>query len=543
MVPALLRLDGCADATQTASMESSSSFRIQKMAEPINPTATGDDDEEQPHKAQADRIVELVWKENVTLFQDQYGDPYARLKNGEHWEIHRLRGRHFRRWLCRLLWQAEHKAPNANAIISALAVLEGKSCFECPCFPLENRTARDDVAIYYDLTNENWEVVKITAGGWEVMKTPPILFRRHAHEQPQVTPVRGGSVELLLPFLNLAEPRFVMLLLVYLVTCLIPGIPHPVPVFHGPQGSAKTTLARMLRLLVDPSSMGTLSLPTTNAELAQQLSHHWFAFFDNVTSLPGWASDALCRGVTGDGFSKRELYSDDDDVIYAFQRCIGLNGINLAAQKPDLLDRALLFRLERIPKESRKSEEDLWEAFMKARPLILGGMFDALSTAMQMRGKIRLAEMPRMADFAHWGCSIAEAMGFSQAEFLAAYFANIGQQHEEVVQENVVAAAIMAFTEGGKTWEGTASELLNALCGIAEAEKIDTHSKWWPKAPNSLSRRLNEVRTNLAEVGIVVELLHDSSGRRCIRITRERKGTDDTGDVSGRSSPSLLPDL
>src|SRR3989344_9246714 len=121
MVPALLRLDGCADATQTASMESSSSFRIQKMAEPINPTATSDDDEEQPHKAQADRIVELVWKENVTLFKDQYGDPYARLKNGEHWEIHRLRGRHFRRWLCRLLWQGGGANPKSEALISAPA--------------------------------------------------------------------------------------------------------------------------------------------------------------------------------------------------------------------------------------------------------------------------------------------------------------------------------------------------------------------------------------------------------------------------------------
>ena len=42
------------------------------------------------------------------------------------------------------------------------------------------------------------------------------------------------------------------------------------------------------------------------------------------------------------GFSKRQLYTDDDDIIYHFRRCIGFNGINLRATKADLLDRAII---------------------------------------------------------------------------------------------------------------------------------------------------------------------------------------------------------
>ncbi len=508
----------------------------------MDQSALNTGDEKQPRKSQADRLVELVWEEDVTLFHDEYGEPYARLPISGHWEIHRVRSKSFRRWLCTLLWNEERKAANTNAIASALSVIEGKACFEEPMIPLANRVAMQGDALWYDLSNPSREAVRMTGEGWEVVtKAPPILFRRYAHQMPQVTPVKGGNVRLLLPFLNLAEPRYSELFLVYLVSCFLPGIPHPVPLLYGPQGAAKTTIARMLRCLVDPSSMGTLSFPTTLTELAQQLSHHWFAFFDNVTGFPGWASDALCRAVTGDGFSKRELYSDDEDVIYSFRRCIGMNGINLAARKPDLLDRSMIFRLERIPKEARKSEERLWQAFEEARPAILGGIFDTLSIAMRIRPEVRLAETPRMADFAHWGAAIAQALGSSQELFLAAYFENIGQQHEEAVNENVVAAALLSFMVGKNEWEGSASELLDGLCGVAEAEKIDTHSKGWPKAPNSLSRRLNEVRTNLAEVGIVVEIT--PGRRRRVRIMKTVSAADDDDGISGASTSSSLPDL
>jgi hypothetical protein len=40
------------------------------------------------------------------------------------------------------------------------------------------------------------------------------------------------------------------------------------------------------------------------------------------------------------------LYTNDDDVVYSLMRAIGFNGINLAATRPDLLDRLTLSRKE-----------------------------------------------------------------------------------------------------------------------------------------------------------------------------------------------------
>ena len=158
----------------------------------------------------------------------------------------------------------------------------------------------------------------------------------------------------LLRFVNLKDPQQKQLLLTYLVSCLIPNIPHPIPIIRGPQGSAKTTMLRFLLCLIDPSETEVLSFPSSRDQLIQQLRHHWAPSYDNLSFLRSDISDELCRAVTGAGFVKRELYTDDDDVIYQIRACVGLNGINNPASKPDLMERALVFALPllRYPKTS-----------------------------------------------------------------------------------------------------------------------------------------------------------------------------------------------
>ena len=52
---------------------------------------------------------------------------------------------------------------------------------------------------------------------------------------------------------------------------------------------------------------------------------------------------------------------------------------------------------------------------------------------MAIRPAIRLSGRPRMADFAEWGCAIAEALGHSQNEFLDAYSDNTNSRNEEAL--------------------------------------------------------------------------------------------------------------
>jgi|SRR5918996_553870 hypothetical protein len=111
-----------------------------------------------------------------------------------------------------------------------------------------------------------------------------------------------------------------------------------------------------------------------------------------------------------------------------------------------------------------------------------------------------------MADFAEVAEIISRCMGYSENKFLAAYSKNIGLQTQQALEASPVATAIMELMNSRTKWEGTATELLNKLEEVAESLKIKTkNNRLWPNAPNSLSRRLKEVKTNLREVEITIE--------------------------------------
>ena len=304
----------------------------------------------------------------------------------------------------------------------------------------------------------------------------------------------------------------------YVVSCLVPDIPHPIPVVYGPQGSAKSTFLRLLRRLIDPSATETLSLPRSHAEMVQQLSHHWAPFYDNVSWLSAERSDALCRAATGEGFSKRELYSDDEDVLYQFRCCPELNGINVVAGKPDLLDRSILFGLEEIPKDERKTEQELLEEFEGVRPPLFGAALDVLSRAMLLLPHIRLERLPRMADFAKWGAALAVALRYTEKEFLSALEQNGLIRNDEVINTNPVATAVLSLMDSRETWVGSPTEMLIELERVADKLRINRNNKAWPKAPHILSGRLNEIRPNLALAGISVLSDRDGKGRSVMLV-------------------------
>lgn len=479
----------------------------------IDESDTGDESGTGKQESQASRLVNMVIERGVELFHDEVGDTFAHVPIGDHREVWPCECTTFKHWMTRLFWESEGKVLSTEALRGALNILQAKARFEGKEYKLHNRVARYDGAIWYDLADRGWRAVKVTARGWEIVEQPPILFRRYAHQQPQPEPVRGGDLHRLLDFLNIGGWGQCLLLLVYVVTACVPEIPHPIPILYGQQGSAKTTLLRMLRKIIDPSVTAVLSFPRDAVELVQQLSHHWAPFYDNVTNLSGSTSDMLCRAVTGEGYSKRQLYSNDDDVIYLFRRCVALNGINVAVHKPDLLDRCILIGLEKIEKSARKPEKKIWEEFEKARPQLLGAVFDLLSQAMAYRDSIHLPELPRMADFALWGCAVTRALGYSQEDFLTAYDLNASTRNEEALQASPVGTMVMELMDGRLEWEGTLSELLTKLEELAESKCVDTKCRSWPKAAHVLRSRLNEVLPNLAEIGIEVTFHRVEHGR------------------------------
>ena len=68
----------------------------------------------------------------------------------------------------------------------------------------------------------------------------------------------------------------------------------------------------------------------------------------------------------------RQLYTDQDEVLFDAARPVILNGIEEIVTRPDLADRAVFLTLEPIPEERRRPEAELWAAFEAERSRILG---------------------------------------------------------------------------------------------------------------------------------------------------------------------------
>jgi hypothetical protein len=462
--------------------------------------------EKDKKRNQTEMLMELVgeYEDELELFHNNLKEPYVRIRIDGHNEIWPCKSKMFKRWLAKIFWESFEKAPNSQSLNDATNIIESKACFDGKQYSLHNRIAWHEGAIWYDLADAKWHAVKITADGWEVVDHPPILFRRYSHQLSQYEPIRGGDVKELLNFVNVQDEDQKILMLVWLVACFIPDFPHPIPNIYGSQGSAKSVLSKLLRKLIDPSATEALSFPKDTKELVQTLSHHYCAFFDNVSYLSNEISDSLCKAVTGDGFSKRELYTDEDDVIFVFKRCLGINGINIAGKNPDLLERSILFELQRVPPNQRRQEREILEGFEQHRARIIGGIFDGVTGAMHIKPGVKISSLPRMADFAVWGCAIAEALGYTQEQFLDAYYHNIKSQNIEVLTDSMEATAILKLMEGQDHWKGTASELLVKLVEILTHGGTDVSSEqYFPKKANVLTRRLNQIKVNLADEGII----------------------------------------
>jgi hypothetical protein len=494
-----------------------SETELRQVLENIIKKRSRDEEGGMNRKPQSATLIELAEQSGDIFFHNQYGQPHVAVVRGKSHFVFAVTDPMYKQVLAKKLWDEMGKAAHPGSVDSAISVLAAKAKHDGEEIPLHNRIARVKDTFWYDLVDDAGRAVQITKDGYRVVDNPPILFRRYGHQRPQVVPStpEEADASLLLDFVNLQDPEQRKLLLVWTATCFMPDFPHPIINFYGPQGSSKTVLARMLKTIIDPSLLETVSLSVNTIDLIQKLNHHLFIFFDNLQKLPVWISDELCRAVTGGGFSKRKLFSDDEDIMYSFKRCVGLNGINLVATRPDLLDRSILFRFERIGGQKRMSEKKLWPMFELARPRILGGFFQAISKAMAMP-PIEIKDMPRMADFAQEGCSLAEALGIPHQDFLAAYKGNRSMQHEEAINEDSVGIVVSDYmNENVGGLRGTPSEVYRMLKNHAENEMgINIYATSFPNSPQSFTRRLNELATNFWEMGIRINTHGKKNGQR-----------------------------
>jgi hypothetical protein len=472
-------------------------------------------------RSQKDVLLEIA--DGLELFHTPKDECFAVVPVENHTENLKINANAFRAWLSREYYNIDGKMPSSQAVADVLEILRGRSLFDSPCTETHIRVAEYENKIFLDLCNEDRQAVRITSDGWEVVPSEdvPIKFRRTGGMLPLPVPERGGSLEELKNFVNVAAQDFV-LLLAWLIYCLRPNRPTPILLLNGEHGSAKSTTSETLRLLIDPNQSPLRTKPKNEHDLAISANNSRVLVFDNLSGLSTEMSDSFCRLATGGGLSTRKLYSNDSEVLFNAIRPTILNGIDELATRPDLLDRCLRLNCPMISEESRRTKEDFDRELEETRPRILGALLDKYSEGLRNLQEVKLKRLPRMADFARFATAI-----FGD-EFISRYRNLRRESNALALESSPIATLILSFMEDRDSWVGTATELLELL--ERRGGERTRYNKYFPKQPNQLSKQINRLAPNLRAVGIAFE---HGTGAKSREIKLEK-----IGEASSSSSSS-----
>ena len=254
--------------------------------------------DEEEHEVQQDNkdqvdVLQLVKENSSEFFLDQYGAPFTTVRINEHMETMSLQSKRFRNWLCKTYYDKTGELINTENLSGVLNILKANAEFGGERRELHLRVSDgnqigDFDTIYYDLTNSNWETIKVTENGWTIEKSSPLVFRRFTNQQAQVYPLRDYPADIFSQFMNLLnikDEENGLLLKCYIIGLFIPEIPKPILMLHGEQGSAKSTLQELVKMLVDPSIIRTLAFPKNIDELVQNLSHNYILILITFPTL------------------------------------------------------------------------------------------------------------------------------------------------------------------------------------------------------------------------------------------------------------------
>ena len=457
----------------------------------------------------------------ATLYHTPDGKAYGSFEASGHRELWPVRSRQFRSWLSYRFYREREKGPSSQAMQDALNTIEARARFDGEKTEVHMRVAELDGRVYLDLCDDAWRVVEITEDGWRLLDSSPVHFRRTPTMLSLPEPVPGGHLSDLRGLLNAEDDNGWVLTQGWLVSPFSPNSPLPILALEGEHGSGKSFYSEIVRSTVDPSSAALRSPPKDAHDLAVAAGSSCCVAFNNLSGVPPWLSDGLCCLSTGGAFGTRTLYTDDEETVFSGKRPVILNGIDRIAARNDLADRCITRTLPAIPEHQRRTEKELREEYERLAPGILGALLEAVACGLKCRDSVRLARLPRMADFAVWAVACEPALDCAPGAFLAAYEGNRGEAVEQALEADTVATALRRLMEGREEWTGSPSDLLGLL--TKKTPEAETKSKYWPKQPATLGKRLRRAAPFLRATGMVIDLdgtTGDHKKERCYTIRK-----------------------
>ena len=277
---------------------------------------------------------------------------------------------------------------------------------------------------------------------------------------------------------------------------------------HREEGSAKSTAAKLLRPWWILSTLQPTGMPRSERDaVIAALNRHVLAY-DNLSGIPTLLSDTLFRLSTGEGYTTRALYTDDEEVVIEASRPVILTGIENPSVRGDLADPSLIIRLSPISDADRLTESELMAAFEEGTPTHLwrSALRPIGGTSEGEQGST--PAVARMADFCKWAVA-CEGAYWSPGTFMATYDDAQASATADVLEDSAIGPSLRKLLEETGSFSGTATELLDRLGARRQDEK---GPRGWPSTGAVMGKQLTRLAPSLRKLGYAVETRRTSRG-------------------------------
>lgn len=472
--------------------------RLIAGARPV--AATSATDQDSPRRARRRRPSQrdelMRYLDVVELWHDDADRAFATFPVDRHREHATVRSARFRNWLTLQYLDDNETAPSKTALDEALNGTEALAS-RGKQYDAFFRVAEHEGRIYLDLCDDKWRAIECTKNGWAVVDQVPVKFIRREGMLPLPEPeeLRGF-------FGNLSQAHFA-LVIAWLMSCLRDTGVYPVLMVHGESGSGKTILTKLLMDVIDPRDEKALSIPKDERALIVFAKQTFLLGFENISFIPQWFSDSLCRLASGDSFVAVKLYTDEELAIHKAKRPVIVNGIPRLAEREDLASRTFTIHLPPFT-DDRLTEPELLDRWRVAKRRILGGLLDGVCAALRNVDRVTLPEEPRLIGALKWATAAEANFGFDDGEIFGAYQSSARETVQAALEADIVAIVLLNFIQSlpTRSWEGTPTHLFDAINKFAN--ETQRKMKSWPVSPAGLTNRIERAAPVLRAQGIHV---------------------------------------
>lgn len=241
-------------------------------------------------------------------------------------------------------------------------------------------------------------------------------------------------------------------------------------------------------------------------------------------------SDTLCVISTGGGDRRRQLYTSGDLFSLEAKGPTLVTALVLLATRGDLIDRIAPMGFDRISDSARRTEAQLKADFAAIAPTVMGGVLDAVATALRHGPETHLEHLPRMADATLFVSAAEHGLPDPVGTFATALVEAQGEALSDTVETSPFIEAIVLLMTNRAEWRGSVTRLTE------EAAKLVEHgarTPGWPANASVAGTQLGEYELPLAAYGIAVERDRAPGGNRdrYIVLRRGTAGTGTTGET------------